>query len=80
MQYTFSDFVEDWEERKREAVESRDYKSYEVFLRMVQKEFSRIYAKLERPELVGLVEAILKTASCEIKEIMIKYNKSKIPF
>jgi len=71
------ELIKDWEEYKVKAVETGNFEFYLRFLKIVQKEFGELYAEVRRPESIILVEQVLKIASCEIKEIMIKYKKKK---
>jgi len=74
--------VSDWKKYKKEAIKTNNFESYHEFLKTVQAEFSKLYAKVTKPRLISLVEQVLKTATCEIKEIMIKYKriKKELPF
>ena len=73
-----NDLICDWKEYKEEAIKSGNFKLYHNFLKIVQKEFGMLYARVTKPELVALVEQVLKSASCEIKAIMIKYKGKKL--
>lgn len=76
----WADFCNRWVDLKKEAVKTNSWEFYESFLRMVEKEFTKLYAQLTKPDFVSLVEAVLKTTACELKGIMIKYKREKIPF
>ena len=72
--------IRDWRRYKEEAIKTGNFEWYCEFLKIVQGEFGKLYARVTRPELVVLVEEVLKITSCEIKGIMIKYKQDKIPF
>ena len=75
-----SDYCSRWLDLKREAIKSKDYTLYNWFLKETKKEFSKLYVKVTKPLLISLVELVLKIATCEIKENIIKYKKIKISF
>lgn len=61
----FKDFCDDWLFYAGQAREG-DSESYQPFLEEVQKAFTKLYANSRMPEAVSLVEAVLKTATCEL--------------
>ena len=64
---------------KKQAIKTDDYSFYKEILEMLREELSKAYAKAEG-EGVKFFEEFLKLVSCELKGIMIKYKKSKVPF
>lgn len=69
-------FIRDWLRYKKEAVKTGDPGLYNEFLKIIQKEFSKLYVEATEPEFITLVEQVLKVASCEIKGNTIKYNNN----
>ena len=74
----YDQFWADWISLKKEAIATKDFSLYLWYLRQIQEVFSKSYVESEGESCQELIENILKTASCEIKENMIKYNKQKI--
>ena len=75
LEQLFKELTRDWLAYKKEAIKTGDFKQYNQHLIIIQSEFGKLYAEVTKPELVALVEQVLKTASCELKENNIKYNK-----
>jgi hypothetical protein len=72
----FEDFRQDWIGYKKEAIKNNDYSLYKIFLEEVYKTFIKLYADIESPESISLVDTVLKVATCELQVINIKCNKS----
>ena len=64
----------DWLRYAKEAKQTGDNSFYKVFLNEVQKTFTKLYADVEIPETISLVETVLKITSCKLRESNIKYK------
>jgi hypothetical protein len=72
----FEAFMKDWISLKKEAIAKKDFGLYIWYLKEIHKVFSESYVKNEGRPVQELLGNILKTASCEIKGNMLKYNKT----
>lgn len=70
----YADFFQLWLSLKK----SKDYSFYKFFLNELRKEFSKLYLELTNEETLSVVKSILDFATCELKEIRIKYKKSNV--
>ena len=68
--------LQEWVELKKKAVETQDFSFYEWFLKELRSQVSKKYSQIKNEKLRELYERIIVLASCELRQIVIKYNKS----
>lgn len=74
----FKWFVETWIKLKQRAKETDnpdDWEFYAFFLTEAKRNFTKIYANMTNEKWIELMGDILKTITCNLKEIDIKYKK-----
>jgi hypothetical protein len=77
---SFRSLCDTWLDLKKKAKVSGDWKVYECFLRECKVQFSQLYLESKDPAILSLLEAMIKTATCELQEIIIKSKQEKVPF
>ena len=74
------DYIDIWLQLKKEAKETKDWSMYKWFLLETKKMFSKLYAESKWEPMQEFLAKVIKTTTCEIKEIDIKYKESELPF
>lgn len=69
-----------WIETKKEAVATGDWSKYKEVLTEAKKSLSLLYAHGREEWYLEALERMIIIASCELKEINIKYKDNNIPF
>ena len=76
----FNEMIKLWIEAKELAIEMSNGDIYKSVLEDSIKKLSIIYSKGEKEWFLKKVADLIKIATGELKENMIKYNKLEVPF
>jgi len=76
----FINLWKDWDGYKKEAVETKDYDFYLLFLRETQVTFTELYSESKMKETIELEESVLKQITHEINWANGKKKEKEIPF
>ena len=67
--------LELWLKEKKYAIKTNNWELYEFTLKESRKSLLKIYAKANQKWLIDVLGKLIKVATCEIQEIIIKYKK-----
>lgn len=77
LQTDFKWFCDTWIALKQKAEKTNskeDWEFYKFFLEEAKKNFQKVYAGMTNEKWIELMGNILKTITCNLKEISIKYK------
>jgi len=76
----FKSYYDFWLDVKEEALESKDFAFYKIFLEANLKHWTKFYPDCETDEGRKLVESYLKLTSEELKGLNRRLKEQSIPF